>query len=618
MGYEKGERSMSAVFDPAVEAVLARLAAAPLDDYRYRREEEAEGIAWKVEQLDAAVAERRGAQKVASSASRASSGGSRNDADDVDDAGRHSQRDRIVEAVLDRGAVFWRDGADDAFCTIPVGGCTQRFRVRSEGFKRLVRHLYGSKNMTVTQGGNGLPRPAAAGDNAMREAISALDATALMGERRADARPRACFGRTGEVWLDLGDDSWRAVRITRDGWTVVDGADVPLIRPTGLLGLPTPEEGGSVDLLRRFFGRGGEDAFMLTTGWQVAALYPRGPYPVLALDGEQGSGKTTFSRMLRALVDPNLADLAPMPREERDAVLACSNGVVLALDNLSNITPDMADVLCRIATGSGFRARRLYSDNDEYIVRVCNPVLLNGIPALLARGDLADRALAITLPKMPDAKRTPEAALWRDFEAARPKLLGLLLTALSRALRDMDAIQLGALPRMADFARLACAAAPAFGWTAETMLDALDRNRAAAVQAVIDGNPVASAVASLAQERAAKHPPLVPWEGTPSDLLLRLADHMPEDRRRERDWPKDATRLSLLLRRCAPALRRAGIEVEEWRESNARKVRIAHVSNREAASSASRASSEAPRHDANDADDAQSLPRRPCCVKAMP
>lgn len=532
------------------------------------------------------------------------------DANDADDAGRQSQRDRIVEAVLDTDAVFWRDAADDAFCTLPVGNRIQRFRVRSESFKRLVRHLYGVKNMTAARGGNGALRPAAAGDNAMREAVSALDAMALMGERRAGARPRACFGRPGEVWLDLGDESWRAVRITGDGWTVVDGADVPLIRPAGLLGLPTPEEGGTVDLLRRFFGRGGEDAFMLTTGWQVAALYPRGPYPVLALDGEQGSGKTTFSRMLRALVDPNVADLAPMPREERDAVLACSNGAVLALDNLSNITPDMADVLCRIATGSGFRARRLYSDNDEYIVRVCNPVLLNGIPALLARGDLADRALAITLPKMPDAKRTPEAALWRDFEAARPKLLGLLLTALSRAMRDMDAIQLGALPRMADFTRLACAAAPAFGWTAETMLNALDRNRAAAVQAVIDGDPVASAVASLAQERAEKQPPLAPWEGTPSDLLLRLADHIPEDRRRERDWPKDATRLSQALRRCAPALRRAGIEVEQWRERDARKVKVANVSNRERASPASRAShasSEALRSDADDARDAHSL-----------
>ena len=279
---------------------------------------------------------------------------------------------------------------------------------------------------------------------------------------------------------------------------------------------------------------------------------------------------------------------------------------MLALDNLSTITPDMADVICRIATGSGFRARRLFSDSDEYIARVCNPVLLNGIPALLARGDLADRAIAITLPKISDPNRASEAMLWQAFEAARPELLGLLLTALSRAIQDMDTIQLGALPRMADFARLACAAAPAFGWTKEDILAALDRNRAAAVQGVIDGDPVASAVAALAQERAGKTPPRGPWMGTASDLLLELGTHIPEDRRRERDWPKDATRLSQALRRCAPALRRAGIEIEQWRERDARKVSIALAPNWQAASRASRASPERPLRDGGDAGDAQS------------
>lgn len=566
---------MSAVFDPALEARLARLAASPLDDYRDRREEEAEEIGWQVEQLDAAVAERRAARTAVVQPNSTATARRYGDADDADDAGRQSERDRIVEAVLDTGAVFWRDATDRAFCTIQVDNRTMRFAVRSDAFKRVVRYLYGKKNMVATRGGKSALRPAAASDAALRESVNALDAIAIMGERRANARPRSCFGQGGEVWLDLGDESWRAVRITRDGWMVVDGADVPLIRPAGVLALPTPEEGGTVEDLRQFFGRGGEDAFMLMAGWLVAALYPRGPYPVLALDGEQGSGKTTLCRMIRALVDPNEADVAPIPRDERDAVIACSNGTVLALDNISAITPEMADVLCRIATGAGFRTRRLYADNDEFIVRVCNPVLLNGIPALLARGDLADRALAITLPKMPDAQRAPEAALWRDFEAARPRLLGLLLTALSQALRDLDAIQLGALPRMADFARLACAAAPAFGWTAEAMLDALDRNRATAVQAVIDGDQVASAVASLAHERAEKR--LGPWEGTPSDLLLSLAARIPDDRRRERDWPKDATRLSQALRRCAPALRRTGVSVEQWRESHARKVRIARV-----------------------------------------
>jgi ABC-type antimicrobial peptide transport system ATPase subunit len=43
--------------------------------------------------------------------------------------------------------------------------------------------------------------------------------------------------------------------------------------------------------------------------WLCAALRPTGPYPLLAISGEQGSVKTVLSKMLRALVDPNAAPL---------------------------------------------------------------------------------------------------------------------------------------------------------------------------------------------------------------------------------------------------------------------------------------------------------------------
>jgi hypothetical protein len=192
-------------------------------------------------------------------------------------------------------------------------------------------------------------------------------------------------------------------------------------------------------------------------------------------------------------------------------------------------------------------------------VFACNPVLLNGIPSLLARGDLADRAIAVTLPAIPDERRRPEAELWAEFEAAQPGILALLLDGLTLALRDAPGLSLPRLPRMADFARIACAAAPAFGWTAEEMLAALEENRAGSVAAVIEADPVAVAVQAIAEERQAWNPP--GWSGTASELLAEINSRTPTERQRERDWPKDATRLSSRLRRVAPALRRAGVEV---------------------------------------------------------
>jgi hypothetical protein len=79
---------------------------------------------------------------------------------------------------------------------------------------------------------------------------------------------------------------------------------------------------------------------------------------VLALDGEQGSAKTTTARMLRRLVDPNHADARAAPHDERDLLVAARNGRVVALDNLSGLDAATADALCRVATGGGFGSGR--------------------------------------------------------------------------------------------------------------------------------------------------------------------------------------------------------------------------------------------------------------------
>ena len=472
-----------------------------------------------------------------------------------------AQRDRLLEAVLGAGLTFWRDPDGTAYATLPACDTSgqQRYAVRSRRFALVVRALYGRANQRSV-GGRGLVIPGSVSDTALAEALPALEAVALDGPV-CEPDVRACRWQ-GAVWLDLGGPDWRLVRVRPGAWQVVDGADLPLIRPDGLRALPVPASGPDRDdtlgKLRRLVNIAPDrpQDFKLVVAWLVAALYPTGPYPVLALDGEQGSGKSTACRMLRRLVDPNKADLRAPPRSEDDLIVAALSARVVAVDNVSFIEADTADALCRLATGAGLSKRRLYSDGDEHLVAVCRPVLLNGIPSLLARGDLADRALAITLPAIPDAQRRPEEAVWQDFEAAAPAILALLLDALARALADLPGLQLPRLPRMADFARLACAAAPAFGWTADDMLAAIEGNRADAVEAVIEADPVAVAVRAFMEGRNGQA-----WDGNATELLVIVNERAPMEQQRERGYPKDAARLSTRLRRLAPALRRGGWDI---------------------------------------------------------
>jgi hypothetical protein len=52
----------------------------------------------------------------------------------------------------------------------------------------------------------------------------------------------------------------------------------------------------------------------LLVAWLLAALRPRGPYPLLAISGEQGSAKTVLCKFLKALVDPSAAPVRALSR----------------------------------------------------------------------------------------------------------------------------------------------------------------------------------------------------------------------------------------------------------------------------------------------------------------
>jgi hypothetical protein len=156
----------------------------------------------------------------------------------------------------------------------------------------------------------------------------------------------------------LCNTEWQAVRITAEGWSVVESKDLPIKfrRTRGMLALPLPQYGSTLGEIRSFINVRADD-WVLVAAWLVAAMRPGRPFPVLTLNGEQGSAKSTTARILRALVDPNKAALRSVRRDERELMIAATNGWLVALDNLSNIRSWLSDALCRLSTGGGFATR---------------------------------------------------------------------------------------------------------------------------------------------------------------------------------------------------------------------------------------------------------------------
>jgi hypothetical protein len=458
-----------------------------------------------------------------------------------------SHADILIELAKSAELFHVPDGT--GFADLDINGHRETWPIRSKGFRRWLARCF----FEATQG--------APSSEALQSALNVIEAKAHF-----DAPERVVYVRVGglgdRLYLDLADEKWRAVEIDPTGWRVIDESPVRFRRAAGMLPLPIPVPGGSVKTLRSFLNVKTDADFVLTVTWILACLRDRGPYPVMVLSGEQGSAKSTFCAILRALLDPNTAPLRALPREDRDLFIAATNGHVLAFDNVSGLPAWISDTLCRLATGGGFAVRQLYTDQDEVLFDATRPVILNGIEDVVTRPDLADRAINLMLEPIPEARRRPETELWAALEAERPCIIGALLNAVVYGLKRLPETHLRSLPRMADFALWGAACETAV-WPAGTFWSAYCGNLNEAVDSIIEADPIAMAVRGLMAEQKE-------WTGTASDLLGALAKNAGERSANAKTWPDTPRALGGRLRRAATFLRKVGLEIAFTKEGRAR------------------------------------------------
>jgi hypothetical protein len=411
----------------------------------------------------------------------------------------------------------------------------------------------------------GRPAPA----QAIQDALAVLEHAALFDgeERPVHVRLAGDLDR-GRVVLDLGRPDGLAVTITADGWTVGPPPDdVRFWRPAGLRPLPDPVPAPPDTFweLRRILPHLDDGDITTIVAFLVAACHPAGPYPVLALTGEAGAGKTLLARLVRAVVDPQVPATRRPPREERELFIAASRQHVYAIDNLTHVSDWLADGLCVLASGGGYGTRTLYETIEETILDVVRPVVLTAI-YLNARQDLADRTWPVTVPPLSDGQRLDEATVWGRFVDLHPRLLGALCTAVSAALRHLPTTSVRATTRMADAVRWITAAERGGGlpWAEGTFAAQLADQRLAAAREQVLQSALADALVRLVTAAGGR------WQGTALQLL-RLVDGLVEPKERPHDWPKTAEGLAAQLRRLSPELRRAGLlDVSRRREGHDR------------------------------------------------
>lgn len=458
----------------------------------------------------------------------------------------HADEPTDLVTLVRRECHLFHDRHGTPHAAVRTGRRTEPLDLRSRQFDLWLRRALRTAGLPTTR-------------RERRELCDELEAVALFEGPTEGVFVRVA-GNAAAIQVDLGGEDDDAITVTPTGWRVVRTPPVRFKKVATTMTLPRPTTDGSAGHLRRFLNVT-DDQFIAIVGWIITALRPVGPYPVLILQGEQGTGKSAAAKIIASLVDPRRPALRSAPKSERDLAVAAQRAHVLAFDNLSGLTSAMSDALCRLSTGGGLVTRKLYTDADEVVFEMLRPVVLTGIVDLASRPDLAERAIVVHLPRM--RERLDEHTLFRAFELAAPRIFGAIMEALVSAVARVHHVTVAALPRMADFARWVTAAEVGLGWSEGTILAAYRRLQGVQVVESFESDPVAALVPRVVAIGGGRV-----WRGSAGELLELLRRVSPC----RSELPRAGNALTAHLRRVAPVLRACGYDVRFERTATAREV----------------------------------------------
>jgi len=263
-----------------------------------------------------------------------------------------------LDGLLREKFTFWHTPDGEPFVDFHLDGVRHSVSINGGGFPHAVYALvnkYAPTKMPSVRG--------------IEEFQALVAAHAMMSKMVRESYVRIADA-DGTLFYDLSNPLHEVVEVAGGKWAVKppSGNTPRFVKASNQRAQINPRQTDKalVDLLRPFVTVKSEGDLSMIAAWLVGCFKPGGPYPVLIINGEQGSAKSTTTRLLRRLVDPHGLDMREPPNTARDLVAMARNSFVLAFDNISHIPSWFSDRLCMVATGTGaLGGRALYTNTDE-------------------------------------------------------------------------------------------------------------------------------------------------------------------------------------------------------------------------------------------------------------
>lgn len=401
-------------------------------------------------------------------------------------------------------------------------------------------------------------------DDAYKNAISLLRSQAINnGTSHEPIYNRIAMTRDA-IYYDLATTDWKFVKITKDVVEIIDyNESMPIfVRKQQQKEQMKPlfDNKDALDELAKLLRIQDKDRQIFKV--HLVSMYLEAyPIPLMVILGEHGSIKTTIAKSVKRIIDPSGENISSLPTKIEDLVLHFTNRYLANFDNISWISDEVSDILCRAITGEGQSKRKLYSDSDEVIFSYRRKAILNGIFPPLDKTDLRDRMIRYETLPVTDMERISESEFNKRFTMLLPHVVGQIFSSLQKTLSIHDAVkdEIKYQSRMADFTIYGECISRTLNYEPFSFVENYRQKIELNIIDVIESYPIIQIIESLMKDRP-KYEKTV-TEFHKECIHLAEIDTIDIDSKKKISFPMSPNKVKSHIERIKPTLRALGFQV---------------------------------------------------------
>ena len=483
----------------------------------------------------------------------------------------------LIKLALANSTLF-KDEFNSPHALVKIKDYYEVLPVEATKFKRYLSKLYYD-----SEDGN---NKKIAGTEVLNSVVHHLQADAEFDGKTIPLHLRTAWANSDTkdaIYYDMSDEKRRCIKVTKDGWKIVDNQiEVlfkrynhlkPQVEPTIRTTTTITKLDDTDDIDSKMFDvfttlfnvkKKDQNNTLLLKCYIISLFIPDIPKPVLVLHGEQGGAKSTFQELIKMLVDPSTTQTFTFPRDSNEFIQQLSHNYIVYYDNVSVIQDWVSDLLCRAVTGSSFSKRALWTNDEDFYYNFKRNLGINGIDLAATKADLLDRSILMETDRIDKAERIKIQKIWDKFNEIKPQVLGYIFDILAKVLRykeqhgEIDFP--GGLNRMADWEEYAEIISRCMGIADGEFQRVYAENIGIQVDEAIASSPLSMTVIELMSDKTTT------WTGTPTQLFETLNEiaetKLKINTSKIKIWPKSASYLSRRLNSIRTNLREKGIEIK--------------------------------------------------------